>query len=66
MVKRDHDATYVFAAAMRNHPTTATFKCKQSRAVKAEVLGENRTIDLTDGVFTDSFAPYAVHLYRLR
>ena len=66
MVKRDHVATYVFAVAMRNHPTTATFKCKQPGAVKAEVLGENRTLDLTNGVFTDAFAPYAVHLYRLR
>ena len=66
MVKRDHEATYVFAVAMRNHPTTATFKCRQPWAAKAEVLGENRVLDLTEGVFTDAFEPYAVHLYRLR
>ena len=66
MVKRVAEATYIFAVAMRNHPATATFKCKQPTATKAEVIGENRTLDLTDGEFADAFAPYAVHLYRLR
>jgi hypothetical protein len=64
MVKRDQQATYVFAVAMRNHPTTATFACKPTTATRVEVIGENRTIELVDGVFQDEFAPYAVHLYR--
>ena len=66
MVKRCHDATYIFAAGMRNQAATATFRCKNITAARAEVIGENRTIDLIDGVFTDKFAPYAVHMYRIR
>jgi hypothetical protein len=66
MVKWDHEATYVFAVGMRNHTATATFVCKQTKAARAEVIGENRTIELADGVFSDEFAPYSVHLYRLR
>ena len=65
MVKQDAAATYIFAAAMRNQPATASFKCSQPTATQAEVLGENRTLALTNGGFTDAFAPYAVHLYRL-
>lgn len=66
MVKQDLEATYVFAVAMRDAPTTATFTCKQKGAATVEVLGENRTLKLKEGVFTDTFAPYAVHLYRLK
>lgn len=66
MVKRDGGTTYVFAVAMRNRPAKATFRLAQSVAAKAEVLGESRTIDVTDRDFADEFAPYAVHLYRLR
>ncbi len=66
MVKQDLEATYVFAVAMRDAPTTATFTCKQKGTATVEVLGENRTLKLKEGVFTDTFAPYAVHLYRLK
>jgi hypothetical protein len=66
MVKRDQETTYVFAVGMRNHPATATFRCKHTTATRAEVISENRTIELTDDVFADEFAPYTVHLYRLR
>ena len=66
LVKRHEQATYVFAAAMRNGPTTATFTCRERGTTRAEVLGENRTLALTEGAFSDGFEPYAVHLYRLR
>ena len=32
----------------------------------AEVIGEGRSIPLDAGRFVDDFAPYAVHLYRIR
>ena len=66
MVKRDREATYVFAVAMRSRPAKATFRFAQSVATKTEVLGEGRTIAVADGAFADEFAPYAVHLYRVR
>ena len=34
--------------------------------VRAEVLGEARTVEVRDGVFTDEFAPWDVHLYLIR
>ena len=66
MVKRNGAETYVFAVGMRNQSVTATFRCKQTTLKQAEVIGEDRTIRVDNGVFADEFAPYAVHLYHLR
>ena len=59
-------STYVFAVGMRNHPTKGEFTIRNlpGKAV-AEVIGENRKIELTDGHFSDDFASYAVHLYKI-
>lgn len=65
LVKQDGGDTYVFAVGMRNRTAQATFRCRETTAAKAEVIGEDRTIKVTGGVFTDEFAPYAVHLYRV-
>lgn len=65
-VKHHAQATYVFAVAMRGRPAKGTFACRETMAKTAEVLGENRSLTLADGVFTDEFPPYGVHLYRLR
>ena len=66
MVKKYGSATYLFAAAMRNQPTQATFKIGgMTGAGPAEVLDESRTIPVTDGQFTDAFQPYGVHIYRI-
>lgn len=65
MVKRHGDATYVFAAAMRDQGTKASFEVKGAKG-SVEVLGENRTIALKDGKFDDDFKPYDVHLYRIK
>ena len=66
LVKHHAQATYVFAAAMRGQLAKATFTCKEHAVRTAEVLGENRSLTPTDGVFADDFAPYGVHLYRLK
>ncbi|HLY08363.1 MAG TPA: hypothetical protein VKW04_03550 [Planctomycetota bacterium] len=65
MVKRQGDSVWVFAAAMREKETTASFVVKGAKG-SAEVLGESRTIPLKDGAFDDEFKPYQVHLYRVR
>ncbi len=65
LAKRDAQAGYVFAAAERNARTTATFTCRQPGATRAVVLGEDRSVPLKDGAFSDEFGPYGVHLYRL-
>jgi hypothetical protein len=63
LVKRSGGATYVFAAAMRNGSTTATFTVLTGTS--AEVLGEGRSIAIGGGTFSDGFGAYGVHLYRI-
>jgi hypothetical protein len=56
----------VFAVAMRDGRTSATFTVRGVQGNKAvEVLGEGRTITSTDGVFKDTFSVWDVHLYRI-
>ena len=67
MVKKHDGATYLFAAGMRNDKTTATFTLKNAQGVKnVEVIGENRTIAINDGVFKDDFKAWDVHLYKTK
>jgi hypothetical protein len=66
MVKRSGAWTYVFAVAMRDAPTTATFTFAGPVPHGAvEVIGEDRTLPLAGHSFTDAFAGYDVHLYRV-
>lgn len=68
LTARERDgANYLFAVAMRGGRTTATFTVRDQKAEGlVEVIDENRTIPVKDGVFKDSFDPWAVHLYRVR
>jgi hypothetical protein len=67
MVKRHRRATYVFAVGMRNGPSKGSFTVSGLRKkATAEVLGENRKIEVRDGKFDDAFAPYDVHIYRIQ
>jgi hypothetical protein len=67
MVKRHGGALYVFAVGMRDGTVTATFTLAGVRGrTKAEVIDEGRTLDVSDGVFRDTFRPWDVHLYRIK
>jgi hypothetical protein len=67
MVKRSDGSTYVFAVSMRNAPTRGTFTLKGLPSeAKAEVYGEDREAPVRDGAFEDAFAPYDVHIYRIK
>ena len=66
MVKRHGGVTYVFAVAMRDGRTSATFTVRGVEGDgSVEVLGEGRTITSRDGVFKDTFSAWDVHLYRI-
>jgi hypothetical protein len=66
MVKQHEGSTWVFAVSLRPNPTTVTFAIRTGADARAvEVLDESRSIPIRDGSFSDSFGPYAVHLYRL-
>jgi len=67
VVKRHAGSTYIFAVAMRNGKTRASFRLQGlAGRITVEVLGENRTLTSKDGVFTDRFGPWDVNLYRIR
>jgi hypothetical protein len=64
MTKTYDNANYIFAVGMRLGFTTATFKVKEGTT--AEVIGEDRTIAVINGEFSDEFSPFGVHLYKIR
>jgi hypothetical protein len=63
--RRFKNSTYLFTVGMENNPGTATFKMHDlPKSGTVEVIGESRSIQISDGAFTDKFKPYEVHLYR--
>jgi hypothetical protein len=65
MLKRDGDVTYLFAVTRADVSTVATFTLRDFPATAtADVIGEDRTIAVVDGIFRDEFPGYGVHLYR--
>jgi len=66
MAKKHEGATYVFSIRMEGSPATGEFQVAGLPArATAEVLGENRSIPVRDGRFTDDFTGYQVHIYRI-
>ena len=66
MAKKHDGAKYLFTVAMRGDKTTATFNLQHASINTVEVIGENRTINVKDGVFKDNFEAWDVHLYRTK
>ncbi len=64
MTKKYGGKNYLFAVTMRPGETVATFHVTSGKTV--EVIGENREIPVVKGTFTDSFASYGVHLYKVK
>jgi hypothetical protein len=78
-VHEREDEIYLFAVGMRPISSEVVFVLGEessalngfpgiglhSRTLIVTVLGEDRTLVMQDGVFTDTFGPYAVHLYRI-
>ena len=67
MLKQHEGASYLFAVAMRNGDTTATFTLKGLTGDKAvAVLGEDRSLSARGGAFSDTFKSWAVRCYRMK
>lgn len=64
MMKQYNGTTYLFAVCMRNASTKATFS-NLPHDGKVTVLDENRALNTEKKSFTDTFEPWAVHLYKL-
>jgi hypothetical protein len=64
--KRHGGATYVFAVAMANARSRGSFEFPAlPDGATAEVIGEDRKLDIKAGKLADDFDGYAVHLYRI-
>jgi hypothetical protein len=65
--KKLPDRTVVLAVNRDNKPCDLTFASQSFNGkTRATALFEDRTVDLTAGRLTDSFAPLAVHVYEVR
>jgi hypothetical protein len=65
MLKRQGNDLYLFAVSMRNEPSEPQISVQGVDDAEALVLNENRTISVRQGKFTDAFAGYGVHRYKI-
>ena len=66
LVKKADGAVYIFAVAMRNAAAKGAFQVQGlTGGATAEVVGEDRKVEVTGGKFSDDFAGYGVHLYKI-
>jgi hypothetical protein len=65
MLKVFENTTYIFAVAMQNSPSTVRIAVGDAQDTSARVLGEDRSVTVTHGVFEDQFEGYGAHLYQI-
>jgi hypothetical protein len=66
MAKFHDNKYYVFAGSKENKASTSTLSLSGVNTGTATVVGENRTIPISNGRFSDSFADgNAIHIYRI-
>ena len=67
IMTREHEGEiYIFAAAMRGAETVTVFTVGSGAGREAEAVGENRTLAIESGRFTDHFGPFGIHIYRIK
>ena len=64
LAKSIDGSLYLITANADKNPVRITFK-GQSSYRHALVVNENRTIEIVDGEWTDSYRPFDVHVYKL-
>ena len=66
LVKRYRGETYLIAVNGTLQDVTAEFNIdRKVRPSTAQVLWENRAVNVDGGKITDKFAPFAVHVYKI-
>ena len=65
MVKHYEDTLYVFAVSMREGTATGTFTLHGIQDGEISVIGEDRELTLSNGMYEDLFEDYEVHLYKM-
>ncbi|MDQ1318159.1 MAG: hypothetical protein QG588_1816 [Candidatus Poribacteria bacterium] len=66
LVKDYEGVKYMITANTTIGPTKVTFSDIPFPAKVAEVMFENRTCEISNNSFMDSFKPYEVHIYRIK
>jgi len=56
---------YIFAVEMINSASEPRFTLAELNGTEAVVVGENRNVTITRGVFEDRFDGYGVHIYEI-
>ena len=65
MEKVYENKIYIFAVAMQNYPSTVRITADDLHDATARVIGENRSLTVSQGIFEDQFEGYGVHLYEV-
>jgi hypothetical protein len=65
MVKDSPTATYILAVSMEQTPVRAKVMIALKAGRSVAVVGENRTLQLSNGVFEDNFEGYQARIYQL-
>jgi len=65
MEKVHDNKVYIFAVAMQNYPSAVRFMADDLHDSTARVIGENRSLTVSQGIFEDQFEGYGVHLYEV-
>jgi hypothetical protein len=66
MVKANGTSIYAISAISRAGTATASYVVAgMTGNAAAKVVGENRSVNVTGGKFSDSFAANAVHIYQI-
>ncbi|MCK4855319.1 MAG: hypothetical protein KAT31_13670, partial [Bacteroidales bacterium] len=65
MVKHFEDTLYVFAVSMREGTATVTFTINGIQDGETTVIGEDRELIISNGIFEDQYKDYEVHLYKI-
>jgi hypothetical protein len=57
--------TYIFAVGMRQEITAKQFNLPYYPDTQIDVIGENRQLNISNHVFTDTFNGYESHIYKI-
>ena len=65
MEKVYENKLYIFAVAMQNYPSTVKIMADDLHDATASVIGEDRSLTVSQGILEDNFEGYGVHLYEI-
>lgn len=65
MVKQHDNVLYIFAAGMTSAPARSRISIAGINRAEADVIGENRSAPISQGVMEEFFTGYGVHVYAI-